>query len=124
MTRLLSALAPLVLAACTASSGGHFAGTVTPLGMSGPASPAMLCQGITRGGLDLAGSRFDFAPNEGTIVLHGTVDPSGNLSATLSFTGGGHKTYTVQFTGHRHGAEITGRLVTPECQANVALQRR
>lgn len=127
MTRRLVILALLALDGCAASAGGqangHFAGTVTPVGASGPPVPAELCQGVTRGGLDLAGTRFDFAPNEGTIVLHGTIDPSGTLSATLSFPGGGHHTYTARFMGRLNGTEITGRLITPECQAAVALRR-
>jgi hypothetical protein len=127
MTRRLVILALLALDGCAASAGsqanGHYVGTVTPAGASGPAVLAQLCQGVTRGELDLAGPHFDFAPNEGTIVLHGTIDPSATLSATLSFPGSSHQTYTARFTGHLSGTEITGRLVTPECQAAVALRR-
>lgn len=117
----------LALGACAAGTAsqanGHFVGMVTPVGANGPPVPVQLCQGVTRGELDIAGTRFDFAPNEGTIVLHGTIEPSGALAATLSFPGGSHQTYTVRFMGHRNGTEITGRLVTPECQAAVALRR-
>ncbi len=127
MTRGLANLALLALGGCAAGVGGHanghFVGTVTPVGASGPANPAELCQGVTRGELDIAGTRFDFAPNEGTIVLHGTLDPSSTLTATLSFPGGGHRTYTARFMGHLNGTDITGRLVTPECQAAVTLRR-
>lgn len=127
MTRRLVILALFALDGCAASAGGqasgHFVGTVTPVGMGGRAVLSELCQGVTRGELDIAGAHFDFAPNEGTIVLHGTIDPSGMLAATLSLLGGGHKIYTAQFAGHLSGTEIVGRLVTPECQAAVALRR-
>lgn len=128
MTRRLVILALLALGGCAAGEGGQasgrFVGTVTPVGASGPAIPAELCQGVTRGELDIAGTRFDLAPNEGTIILHGAIDPSGTLAATLSFPGGGRRTYTARFMGHLSGTEITGRLVTPECQAAVALRRQ
>jgi hypothetical protein len=123
----LAIVALLALGGCAAGAegkaNGHFGGTVTPVGASGPPVPAELCQGVTRGGLDIADTQFDFAPNEGTIVLHGTIDPSGTLAATLSFPGGGHQTYTARFMGHLSGTKISGRLVTPECQAAVVLRR-
>ncbi|HEX4261029.1 MAG TPA: hypothetical protein VHY76_07995 [Acetobacteraceae bacterium] len=124
MTRALGLLSLLVLAACAASlSDGHYAGTVTPAGMSGPPVPAMLCQGVTRGGLDIAGSHFAFVPNEGTIILHGTITPSGALAATRALPGADRRTYTVRFTGQLRSHAITGQLVTPECHAAVALAR-
>jgi hypothetical protein len=116
----------LTLAACGTGARtpyGHFSGTVTPAGASGPPAPVMLCQGVTRGELDLAHGTFDFAPNEGTLVLNGRIDAQGALAASASQPGGQHRPYTLAFQGQLTGDRVTGTLTTPECRAAVDLHR-
>jgi hypothetical protein len=101
---------------------GRWAGRVTPQGAAaqGPANEE-LCTGPTHAILSFQGKRFQFEPNEGTLVLPGYVTESGKLSAELSRPGGNHQTYTASFSGQVTGRRISGLLVTPECKADVAL---
>lgn len=121
----LALLGPLLLAACGGPpplSEGRWVGTVTPQGAAahGPANEEV-CTGPTKGVLTFRGRRFQFEPNQGTLVLPGFVDQGGKLTASLTRPGSGHQAWTATFAGTVEGNRIEGVLALPECRADVRL---
>ncbi len=103
-------------------SAGRWIGTVTPEGAAahGPANEEV-CVGPTRGVISFRGRRFQFEPNEGTLVLPGFVDAAGKLAASLTRPGANHQTWSATFTGTVAGEHIDGILALPTCRADVKL---
>jgi hypothetical protein len=102
---------------------GRWTGETRPESSSGPVINGQICDGPTRAMLDVLGRNFVLAPNEGVLVLYGTVDPSGHLAATLVLHPGGNQITTLTFTGQVTGDRIEGLLTTPRCHAQVILHR-
>lgn len=125
MRMRLTLLAPLLLAACSGPaplSEGRWVGTVTPQGAAAHGPPnEEVCTGPTRGVLTFRGRRFQFEPNQGTLVIPGFVDQAGKLTGSLTQPGSGHQAWTATFTGTVKENRIEGVLALPECRADVRL---
>jgi hypothetical protein len=110
----------LALAGCGGYGGARFSGPVLPQG-TGAA-----CGSATRGVLVLGEKDFTFAPNEGVVVLHGTVQHTGDDSAKLhgsyQTTGADKKPYAESFDGTLKDDAISGTWTKPGCTASVALK--
>jgi hypothetical protein len=124
----LGGILVLGLAGCGGGSTGRVEGRwVGPVVPEGPAATAAagneLCAGPTRGELNIAGQRFEFAPNEGVQIIDGDVTPGGELRGVMTTIGMNHQSYTLRFTGSMQNGQVTGVLVTPRCRANVVLSR-
>ncbi len=121
---LLLAPTLMALSGCAPrpNAAGRWVGTVTPQGAAahGPASEEV-CIGPTRGVLSFRGRRFQFEPNEGTLVMPGYADAAGHLTASLTRPASAHQAWTASFSGAVRDQRIEGVLITPECRADVRL---
>ena len=98
---------------------GRWAGQVVPNGQDcGPAATGLMSVG---------GSSFGFDPFQSTSVIRGTVSDAGQLSGTLSRSGGGGKDLSINFEGHAErdaaGSAIRGVLRSAACRWTVTLKR-
>ena len=122
-------LLTLALGACGGAppplAAGRWIGTVIPQGEAahGPANEEV-CAGPTRGVLTFRGRRFQFEPNEGTLVLPGFIDGTGKLTASLVRPGANHQAWVATFTGAVKGRRLEGLLALPGCRADVRLDHQ
>ena len=113
--RPLAALAAAAfLSACAASTPTTYTGTLAPL--------AGTCDVLNRATLQRHAETVQFTPQDGVMVLEGTITPSGDISATEQTTGMDRKPYRLVFTGRVQGQAITGTYVSPRCRYTVSLQ--
>jgi hypothetical protein len=90
---------------------------------SGPTTPlAGTCDPPTAAVLTLRHHAVAFAPDTGTLVLRGTTDPSGHITASLTLPGVDHKPYALILDATRHADVIEGTYVTPRCRYHIALR--
>lgn len=93
----------------------RWVGTVTPeAGRCPPASQATLT--LTRRDRAVA-----FAPNEGVIVLHGSLGANGTVEAALDPGAAGRHPFPLRFTGTIAPDGVTGLYTSPICRAHVEL---
>lgn len=111
---LLAAVLPLAGCSLTPPS-RSFVGPVTPR----PGNPA--CQ-AGRGMLTTQGRQFQFEPNEGVLVIQGSVGPDGRLQGEDTTRGMEHHPFTLRFDGKLVGDDVSGVLTTPRCTFDVALR--
>lgn len=99
-------LAALVAAACQA----------VPTRYVGPVAG---CGAATRGLLDIEGSHVLFTPDEGILVLRGTIAADGTIRAEGKSPG--PDAPLLRFAGHRGADRIDGTLSGDGCERTVAL---
>lgn len=106
----------LAFAACATGPGGRWVGPVTP------EAPSAACQ-PGRGVLTARDGKALFAPNEGTVVLEGTLASDGTVRAERNAPGADKKPFLQVFEGRLEGDRVTGTLSTPRCRHRVELTR-
>lgn len=114
----LALLAALPIAACAASNGPTlYTGKLVPAGGT--------CDPPSTATLQLHGDAAMFVPNAGTLILHGTMDTNGRVTASLALPGADRKSYSLAFEARRSGpdarADIQGRYRTPRCTYTITL---
>lgn len=114
--RWTASLALLALAACAAGPGGRWVGPVTP------ETPSDACR-PSRGVLTARDGKALFAPNEGTVVLEGTLAPDGSVRAERNAPGADKKPFPQAFEARLDGDRVIGTLSTPRCRHRVELTR-
>ncbi len=104
----------LSLAACE-SPETLFNGTLQPLsGTCDPSATAVLT---------LRHHAVAFTPNTGTLVLRGTAEKGGHLSAELTLPGIDHKPYPLSLDATLQGDIVKGTYSTPRCRYAVSLRQ-
>jgi hypothetical protein len=103
----------LPLAACAGDAPITYTGTLIP--------SAGTCDLTNRATLQRHGANLQFTPQDGVLVLDGTVSPTGTISASETTSSMDRKPYHLTFTGQVHGTSVTGTYVTPRCRYAVAL---
>jgi hypothetical protein len=97
----------------------RYAGPVTPIGG--------LCLADSNrpphGTLTLKGQQVAFAPDDGTLVIPGSIAPDGSIAAQRDTLGANHKPFTMRLQARRQGDTIAGTFTTPRCQSSVTLTR-
>lgn len=122
----------LLLAACSGDPGEPLqSGRVLPWAgpegrWVGPVSPIDSgCGPESEGLLSIGGGAFAFDPFQSTTVLHGTIDPAGNVSGEAVRQISGGKSVTIGFVGRVQHTEptdkIIGMLTSGRCHWAVAL---
>ena len=106
----------LAFAACATGPGGRWVGSVTP------EAPSAACQS-SRGVLTARDGKALFAPNEGTVVLEGTLAPDGTVRAERNAPGADKKPFPQVFEARLEDDRMTGTLSTPRCRHRVELTR-
>lgn len=106
----------LAFAACATGPGGRWVGPVTP------ETPSDVCQ-TTRGVLTARDGKALFAPNEGTVVLEGTLAPDGAVRAERNAPGADKKPFPQVLEARLRDDRVTGTLSTPRCRHRVELTR-
>ena len=108
----------LALSSCAPSHvAGRWIGPVTP------AKPSETCK-PTRGMAQIERDQVIFAPDEGTWILHGTVDAGGDITAERLTTGANRQPYETRLVAKRTPDLVTGTYTTPRCTFSVSLNRR
>ncbi len=113
-TCLLMLGGPLACCGAPASQEARYTGTVVPETACGPAS---------HGTLTTSKGRFNFAPDDGVLLLAGDVGAGGALSATLATQGADRKGYIMRFEGQMDPEHVHGRYTTPRCTFTVSFDR-
>ena len=106
----------LALTACATGPGGRWVGSVTP------EAPSAVCQS-GRGVLTARDGKALFAPNEGTVVLEGTLAPDGAVRTERNAPGADKKPFPHVLEARLEGDRVTGTLSTPRCRYRVELTR-
>jgi hypothetical protein len=106
----------LALSGCGSLSPDRWTGTVTPEGGPGCGPPSSAT--LTR-----RGHEFAFAPNDGALVISGTVGADGTLHGTLPNTDADHKPFPLTLDGTLTPLGFDGVYTTPRCRAQVSLRR-
>lgn len=104
----------LGLAACATGLPRKFVGELQPV--------AGTCDSGNRATLTRSGSSILFEPQEGVIVLNGTLSQTGEAAASVEMPGMNHVAYRLNFTGHVDGDRILGTYVTLHCRYRVTLR--
>jgi hypothetical protein len=91
---------------------------------SGAMSPASACGSPGTATLMVAQGKASFAPNDGAVVLSGTVSDDGTLSAWLELEGADHKPYRLVVQGKVDRDHAEGVYATPRCRFALDLHRR
>lgn len=102
-----------------AGSEGRWVGSVTPVEPD--------CGLQTTGLMSIGGNTFAFDPFQSTIVLHGKIDPAGDLTGEVVHPVPGGPTIIMQFVGklqNTDGAQrIVGTLASGRCHWSTTLLR-
>jgi hypothetical protein len=107
-------LAPLILSTC-AEPEAMFTGQPKPLaGTCDPPGTAILT---------VRHRAVAFAPSTGTLVLKGTADAAGHLTADLTLPGSDHKPYRLTLDATRHADSVEGTYITPRCRYAISLKQ-
>ncbi len=107
-------LAPLILSSC-AGPEVIFSGQTRPLaGTCDPPATAVLT---------VRHRAVAFAPSTGTLVLKGTEDAAGHLSADLTLPGIDHKPYRLTLDATRQADAVVGIYITPRCRYAISLRQ-
>jgi hypothetical protein len=106
-------LAATLMSACANGPPGTFTGSLTPL--------AGTCDATNRATLTRHHDTVLFTPQDGVLILEGTVAPGGAINASVQTTGMDRKPYRVLFSGTLTNDTITGTYVTTRCRYGVAL---
>jgi hypothetical protein len=115
MLRRAACCLTLLLAGCAdAGPHGRMVGSVTPQ------TPGPGCSATT-GMLTLDGKVFQFEPDEGVLVIQGSVGPDGALHGRGEQSGSDHKPFVTTFDGKLTGKTVQGTLKDPRCTSQVAL---
>jgi hypothetical protein len=93
---------------------------MTPAGSGCPAADP---NRPARGTLTVQGDRVGFAPDDGALVIHGTIAPDGTVTARRDEPGANGKPYPMGLQAKQQGDSVAGTFTTPRCQYNVALTR-
>ena len=109
-------LLPMLISGC---AGLNPATTYT--GTTRPASGA--CDAATSATLTVRGAEVLFAPNSGTILLHGQRDGA-VVTADTTLTGADKKPYRLAFSGTVGQSNASGSYVTPRCRYSVGMTIR
>ncbi|CAH2600279.1 conserved protein of unknown function [Rhodovastum atsumiense] len=120
------ALGAVIVAACTPRLTAQFryAGTI-PGCAPAPAAP-------TQATLVRVGDGFSFAPDDGSLVISGTVSPDGGFSGQLTTAPPrrdiGQSTtkpaFVLKVSGHLDEEAAQGTFATPRCQVSFRLPRQ
>ena len=115
--RRTARLLPLLLAGCGAIAqlkgyDGRWTGMLKP--------EAGTCQ-PSHATLTVGGRAFSFAPDDGVLVLHGTIAPDDTLHAVLPLLGPNHTPFPLTLDGRLSRTGFTGLYTTPKCRAEVTL---
>ncbi len=105
----------IALPGCADDAPSRYAGSLAPL--------AGTCDDSTRTLLVRHASSVEFVPQDGVLILHGTVDQAGNIAAAHDMRGATQGPYRLTFTGKLVADRITGIYVTPRCRYQVTLAR-
>lgn len=62
-----------------------------------------------------------FAPSNGVLVLHGTVDANGEVRAGLDAPGADHRPFPLRLVAVLNEAGVTGHYTTPMCRESIDL---
>lgn len=114
-----AALLAVLLAGCGEATDGRYVGTLAGEGPS-PCPP-------TRAVLLLRGTEARFVPDEGVIVLDGTLAPGGVIAAAADRPGvrtdasGKRQPFRLGFEGRLENGRVHGAYATPRCRATVEL---
>lgn len=100
---------------------GRWLGTVKPVsGVCDPPSQAVL---TIEQGKSLPYAAV-FAPTSGVLMLHGSSDGVGQVTADLHTIGANHQPYILSFSGTKDGNVIIGTYITQRCRSDIELQRK
>ena len=124
----------LLLAACAGAPGERLqSGRVLPLGgpegrWVGPVTPSDPdCGSLTTGLMSIGTTEFAFDPFQGTAVLQGKMNPTGDLTGEAVRPVPGNKSITMGFLGRIQSSEgvesIVGTLTSGRCHWSVTLRR-
>jgi hypothetical protein len=62
-----------------------------------------------------------FTPNDGVLVLHGTLDSDGTVHAAFDPQGADHHPFPLRFEAKLSEAGVTGTYTSPICHSHVEL---
>jgi hypothetical protein len=113
-------LAALALASCSAASpkpSGRWVGPVTPT------TTGKTCV-ATRGMMQITAPSVIFAPDDGTWILNGSIEPDGAILADRTQIGANKEPYETSLTAHWTPEAVTGEYTTPRCKYAVRLTRK
>lgn len=122
MRRAVAGMAMLLLAGCGAPTDGRYVGQL----VGDPPAPCPDSRAV----LLLRGTEARFVPDEGIIVLDGTVAPDGTIATAAergSSRGGGGRSaappvpFRLVFNGRIEGGKVMGVYGTPRCRGHVEL---
>jgi hypothetical protein len=100
------------LAACSTTQ--TFTGSLQP--------QAGTCDVLNRATLQRQGHIIQFTPQDGVMVLDGTLSTTGQITAAQQTLGMDRKPYRLTFTGQLTGDTIQGNYVSPRCRYSVTLK--
>jgi len=111
-----------LLVGCGASLSreARYTGPVTPARGACPAADPNRPAGGT---LTVQGDRVGFAPDDGALVIQGTIAPDGTVTARRDESGANGRPYQMSLQAKQQGDSVTGTFTTPRCRYNVALTR-
>lgn len=109
-----SIAAALSLTACTTYTGTTYTGLLHP--------ESGICDQAQMASLTFTGSKVLFAPTQGVLILPGTIDPAGHITAGSILPGATHSGYPVHFEGQRKGNEVNGTYRTPRCTYAIRMR--
>ncbi len=67
------------------------------------------------------GSEFNFAPNDGAIVITGVIGEDSSVNGSLALVGADHKPFTLTLDGTLTRDGFEGIYATPRCRSRVNL---
>jgi len=103
----------IALAGCADDVPSRYVGSLTPL--------AGTCDTAARTLLVRHASSVEFVPQDGVLILRGTLNAAGDIEATQDMRGATQGPYRLTFTGKLAADQITGTYVTPRCRYRVTL---
>ena len=117
----LAALSLALLMGCTKRESF---GASYDLRWVGPVAPESgRCPPQTRGTLTMVARdrSVAFTPNDGVLVLHGTVGADGAVHASLDAPGAEHRPFALRLDAMLTEAGVNGTYTTPICRERVEL---
>ena len=92
----------------------RWVGTITP-------QDEAACGAPTQGTLTRRANGVTFTPNDGVLVISGTIDPSGHVHGALTLSGADHHPFPLVLDGTLAQDGFQGIYTTPRCQSQVRL---
>jgi hypothetical protein len=111
---VVALMAAATLAACAGGQTVTYVGHLTAL--------AGTCDATNRATLQRHGTAVQFTPQDGVLVLEGTVSAGGAINASTQTTGMDRKPYNLSFRGQIEGGSVSGTYASSRCRYGVQLQ--